>query len=235
MRRAARILEVALDADGALAIAARSRGTPRVANRLLKRARDYAEVRGDGHRRPREAAAAGARAARGRRARPRPPRPRDPARDLRALRRRPRRALDARGRGRRGARHDRGRLRALPAAARADQAHAARPGGDRRTPTRTSDSQPPAAGAGAVLRRALAAGARGDLRRSGFRTLCCRWRTHSSAPTAAQRSRASTATRRSPRGSRAARTAASRSSSSCSTTTTRLRTRRSSSPTARVA
>jgi Holliday junction DNA helicase RuvB len=46
--RAARILEVTLDPAGALAIARRSRGTPRVANRLLRRARDYAEVRGDG-------------------------------------------------------------------------------------------------------------------------------------------------------------------------------------------
>ena len=46
--RAARILEVELDAAGAHAIASRSRGTPRVANRLLKRARDYAEVRGSG-------------------------------------------------------------------------------------------------------------------------------------------------------------------------------------------
>ena len=46
--RAARILEVGLDAAGAHAIASRSRGTPRVANRLLKRARDYAEVRGGG-------------------------------------------------------------------------------------------------------------------------------------------------------------------------------------------
>src|SRR5579859_7927394 len=46
--RAARILEVDLDPEGATAIARRSRGTPRVANRLLKRARDYAEVRGDG-------------------------------------------------------------------------------------------------------------------------------------------------------------------------------------------
>ena len=46
--RAARILEVELDAAGAHAIASRSRGTPRVANRLLKRARDYAEVRGGG-------------------------------------------------------------------------------------------------------------------------------------------------------------------------------------------
>jgi Holliday junction DNA helicase RuvB len=46
--RAARILDVDLAEDGAIAIASRSRGTPRVANRLLKRARDYAEVRGDG-------------------------------------------------------------------------------------------------------------------------------------------------------------------------------------------
>jgi Holliday junction DNA helicase RuvB len=46
--RAARILDVELDDGGAMAIASRSRGTPRVANRLLKRARDYAEVRGDG-------------------------------------------------------------------------------------------------------------------------------------------------------------------------------------------
>jgi holliday junction DNA helicase RuvB len=46
--RAAAILEVALDEGGAHAIASRSRGTPRVANRLLKRTRDYAEVRGAG-------------------------------------------------------------------------------------------------------------------------------------------------------------------------------------------
>jgi Holliday junction DNA helicase RuvB len=46
--RSAAILEVAIDPAGARAIAARSRGTPRVANRLLKRVRDYAEVRGTG-------------------------------------------------------------------------------------------------------------------------------------------------------------------------------------------
>ena len=46
--RSADILGVEIDADGAEAIAARSRGTPRVANRLLKRVRDYAEVRGAG-------------------------------------------------------------------------------------------------------------------------------------------------------------------------------------------
>ena len=48
VRRSAAILEVELDDGGAEAIAARSRGTPRVANRLLKRVRDYAEVRMEG-------------------------------------------------------------------------------------------------------------------------------------------------------------------------------------------
>ena len=48
VRRSASILGVALDDGGAWAIAARSRGTPRVANRLLKRVRDWAEVRGSG-------------------------------------------------------------------------------------------------------------------------------------------------------------------------------------------
>ncbi len=46
--RSAKILGVAVDEDGALEIARRSRGTPRVANRLLRRVRDYAEVRADG-------------------------------------------------------------------------------------------------------------------------------------------------------------------------------------------
>ncbi len=46
--RSARILGVAIDATGAAALAARSRGTPRVANRLLRRVRDYAEVKADG-------------------------------------------------------------------------------------------------------------------------------------------------------------------------------------------
>ena len=46
--RAARILGVQIDADGAAEIASRSRGTPRIANRLLRRVRDFAEVRADG-------------------------------------------------------------------------------------------------------------------------------------------------------------------------------------------
>ncbi len=48
VRRSARLLDVEIDADGARVIASRSRGTPRVANRLLKRVRDYVQVRGDG-------------------------------------------------------------------------------------------------------------------------------------------------------------------------------------------
>ena len=49
VRRSATILGVDIDDAGAHAIAARSRGTPRVANRLLKRVRDFAEVRAGGH------------------------------------------------------------------------------------------------------------------------------------------------------------------------------------------
>ena len=48
VRRAAGILDVTIDADGARQIARRSRGTPRIANRLLRRVRDFAEVQGDG-------------------------------------------------------------------------------------------------------------------------------------------------------------------------------------------
>jgi len=48
VKRSARILGIAIDEDGALEIARRSRGTPRVSNRLLKRVRDYAQVRADG-------------------------------------------------------------------------------------------------------------------------------------------------------------------------------------------
>ncbi|HZQ27104.1 MAG TPA: Holliday junction branch migration DNA helicase RuvB [Acidimicrobiales bacterium] len=46
--RSARILGVRLGPGGAVEVAGRSRGTPRIANRLLKRVRDFAEVRGDG-------------------------------------------------------------------------------------------------------------------------------------------------------------------------------------------
>jgi Holliday junction DNA helicase RuvB len=46
--RSAGLLEVPTDAEGAYEIARRSRGTPRIANRLLRRVRDYADVKGDG-------------------------------------------------------------------------------------------------------------------------------------------------------------------------------------------
>ena len=46
--RSAGLLDVPSDAEGALEIARRSRGTPRIANRLLRRVRDYADVKGDG-------------------------------------------------------------------------------------------------------------------------------------------------------------------------------------------
>ncbi len=48
VRRSARILDIRVDDDGAGEIALRSRGTPRIANRLLRRVRDYAQVRADG-------------------------------------------------------------------------------------------------------------------------------------------------------------------------------------------
>ena len=48
VRRSAMILDVPIDEEGALEIARRSRGTPRLANRMLKRVRDWAQVRGNG-------------------------------------------------------------------------------------------------------------------------------------------------------------------------------------------
>ena len=49
MRRSAELLEVSIDDDAIDEIGSRSRGTPRVANRLLRRVRDFAQVRGDGY------------------------------------------------------------------------------------------------------------------------------------------------------------------------------------------
>jgi len=49
VKRSARLLDVGIDAEGAQEVARRSRGTPRIANRLLRRVRDYAQVRADGH------------------------------------------------------------------------------------------------------------------------------------------------------------------------------------------
>jgi len=49
VQRSAKLLSVTVDPDGAEEIARRSRGTPRIANRLLRRVRDYAQVRAEGH------------------------------------------------------------------------------------------------------------------------------------------------------------------------------------------
>ncbi len=49
VRRSAQILEIAISEEGAYEIASRSRGTPRIANRVLRRVRDYAQVKADGH------------------------------------------------------------------------------------------------------------------------------------------------------------------------------------------
>jgi Holliday junction DNA helicase RuvB len=49
VKRSARLLKCEMSEDGAIEIARRSRGTPRIANRLLRRVRDYAQVKADGH------------------------------------------------------------------------------------------------------------------------------------------------------------------------------------------
>ncbi|MDE7390104.1 MAG: Holliday junction branch migration DNA helicase RuvB [Lachnospiraceae bacterium] len=49
VKRSASILNIDIDGDGALEVASRSRGTPRIANRLLKRVRDFAQVMGNGN------------------------------------------------------------------------------------------------------------------------------------------------------------------------------------------
>ena len=114
-----------LDRAGAAEIARRSRGTPRIANRLLKRVRDFAEVRGDGTV-DRRRGPPGPRAVRGRRARPRQGGPGHPRRRLRPVRRRPGGPVHPGGQRGGGDRHGRGRVRALPAPARA--CSCARPG-----------------------------------------------------------------------------------------------------------
>ncbi|HXG32465.1 MAG TPA: Holliday junction branch migration DNA helicase RuvB [Bryobacteraceae bacterium] len=58
VRRSARLLQVEIENEGAREIARRSRGTPRIANRLLRRVRDYAQVRSDGRITPEVAATA---------------------------------------------------------------------------------------------------------------------------------------------------------------------------------
>ena len=130
LERAARILGVPLEPDGAAEIAGRARGTPRIANRLLKRVRDYAEVRADGtvdRRRPPAPRSRCSRSTSSASTRSTAP---ILDRAVRDVRRAAGRARHARGRGGRGAGDRRGRLRAVPPQGRAAPAHAAGPGRD---------------------------------------------------------------------------------------------------------
>ena len=144
---------------GASEIARRARGTPRIANRLLRRVRDFAQVRADGVITA-DVADQRAAAARGRRARLRQDGPRHPARHHRQVRRRPGRRRDARRRDRRGARHDRGRLRAVPHPGGLPQPHAQGPRrhAARLRPLRPRRARPPRRRASCSSRWATSAG-----------------------------------------------------------------------------
>ena len=126
LTRSAGILGIELGADAGAEIARRSRGTPRIANRLLRRVRDYAEVRADGddHPRHREIRAGGLRR---RRARPGPAGPRRAVGAHSKFRWRTGGRLHAGCRGRGGSHHGRGGVRAVPGARRDARPHAARP------------------------------------------------------------------------------------------------------------
>ena len=125
VKRSAALLKAPMDEEGGVEIARRSRGTPRIANRLLRRVRDYAEVKGTGHITKEVADKALAMLDVD------PPglrlmdrkllRSRDPQ-----IRRRPGRPGQHRRQHRRRARHHRGRDRALPDPAGLPAAHAAR-------------------------------------------------------------------------------------------------------------
>jgi Holliday junction DNA helicase RuvB subunit len=113
--RSAGLLEVRLAGRAAAIIAQRSRGTPRIANRLLRRVRDFAAVQ-----------RRGARVVRRRRVRPRQDRPADPLAVVPAVRPAAGRPHDVGPRMWRGDLDDRGSLRALFAARRAANSHPAR-------------------------------------------------------------------------------------------------------------
>ena len=127
--RSGRILDVPLDAESAGEIARRSRGTPRIANRLLRRVRDYAQVRADGKVTHGDRARGDAHA---RRRRQRLRRKRSPpaAHDHRQVRRRTGGPQHDRRGDQRGARRHRRHLRAVSHADRLSRSHAARPRGD---------------------------------------------------------------------------------------------------------
>ena len=164
VHRSAQLLEVGIDPGGAQEIARRSRGTPRIANRLLRRVRDYAQVKADGTVNKAVADCGPAHAGRGP-ARLRRDGPQAPARGDRALFRRSGGRRKPRRRDRRGARHDRGRAGAVSHPARLPATHAARPYGH-------------AAGLSPLRhRRALGCrrGERGPLEH-GIRKRAARWR-----------------------------------------------------------
>ena len=126
VRRAARLLGLALTEDGASEVARRARGTPRIAGRLLRRVRDFAQAAGD--------AEVDARVADAALTRMEVDQLGLDAMDRRYLtmiadiyQRRPGRRRDARRRPLRAARHDRGSDRALSDPAGPDRAHRARP------------------------------------------------------------------------------------------------------------
>ena len=130
VHRSAGLLDVALTNEGSAEIASRSRGTPRIANRLLRRVRDYAQVRADGVVTHPVAHAAldlyevdelGSR----------PARPSGDRRPVPTVRRRPGRRLDPGGRCRGGTGDGRGGGRAVPGAPGLPGAHSARPDRDR--------------------------------------------------------------------------------------------------------
>ena len=125
VRRSARILAVEIDDDAANEIARRSRGTPRVANRILRRVRDVAEVRHSGTITT-DVAEDALDAAGGRSRGARADGPRAAGSCCDEVRGRAGGPIHAGRRTRRGAGHDRGRLRALPAPARLPPADAAR-------------------------------------------------------------------------------------------------------------
>ncbi len=150
LSRSAGILGIELGADAGAEIARRSRGTPRIANRLLRRVRDYAEVRADGVI-TRDIAKSALEVYDVDELRSRPAGPSGTVRPDTKFRRRTCRGVDARRRGWGGSHHGRGSMRAVPGSRRDDRAHPAwtrrhRPGVDASRHDSTERGQRPGAG-----------------------------------------------------------------------------------------
>ena len=140
VRRSSKILNIQVDDDGAVEIARRSRGTPRIANRLLRRVRDYAEVRADGIV-TKDVAARALEFLEVDHQGFRHHGPKAPSASHRQVQRRPRGNRQPVLVPRRGAQHHRGRLRALPGAGGLHRQDCPRAGWPRRTPTSTSEGR----------------------------------------------------------------------------------------------